>query len=195
MTIKTLEVAGIGPAIHAMRNPYSNWERSDTIRRGKIGDNDKALSEKLSQAGPAHCKHTRFIQVWAEITAPRYWWEQFATHRHGMEMLSTSTMHTLMRDPITVESFSEPIRPDHLAWLEQQRQKYQKTDDKDQAKDIWRDIVINLPQSFMQRRTVMMSYQCLHNIYELRKGHKLSEWHQFIEWAEGLPEAWIITGE
>ena len=52
--IKTLEVAGIGPAIHAMRNPYDSWEKSDT-HRGKIGDKDKELSEKLGNAGPCEC--------------------------------------------------------------------------------------------------------------------------------------------
>lgn len=195
MTIKTLEVAGIGPAIRAMRNPYSNWDKSDTVRRGKIGDKDKALSEKLTQAGPAHCKHTRLIQVWAEIIAPRYWWEQFATHRLGMEMLSTSTMHTLMREPITAQSFAEGVRQEQVAWLEEQRQTFWKLVDEEQKKKLWREIIINLPQSFLQRRTVMMSYQCLHNIYELRKGHKLAEWYQFIEWIESLPEAWIITGK
>ena len=40
--IKTLEVAGIGPAIHAMRNPYDSWEKSDT-HHGLIGEADKAL--------------------------------------------------------------------------------------------------------------------------------------------------------
>ena len=97
--IRTLEVAGIGPAIHAMRNPYDSWEKSDT-HQGKIGDKDRELSDKLSTAGTEHCKHLRMCMVWAEIEkAPIYWWKEFDTYRMGVEKLSCSTMHTIMKKP------------------------------------------------------------------------------------------------
>ena len=72
MRIKTLQVDGFGPAIHAMRNPMDSWDKSDT-HNGKIGDKDKELSLKLSSAGPEHAKHLRMVMVWAEIEAPRFW--------------------------------------------------------------------------------------------------------------------------
>ena len=95
LNIITLEVAGIGPAIHAMRNPMDSWAKSDTVQ-GKVGEKDKELSEKLSRAGTEHCKHLRMIMVWADITAPRYWWNEFDTYRAGVEKVSCSTMHKIM---------------------------------------------------------------------------------------------------
>ena len=51
ISIETLEVAGIGSAIHAMRNPYDSWGKSDTVPN-KVGPADRELSEKLSKVGP-----------------------------------------------------------------------------------------------------------------------------------------------
>ena len=58
--------------------------------------------------------------------------------------------------------------------------------------DIWRNIVYLLPSSYNQKRTVMMSYQAIRSICEQRKGHKLKEWHEFIDWARRLPNAWLL---
>ena len=49
-----------------------------------------------------------------------------------------------------------------------------------------------LPSSYNQRRTLMLNYEVLHNIYETRKDHKLDEWRKFCEWIEGLPLAEAI---
>lgn len=87
ITIKTLETAGIDTAIHAMRNPYDSWAKSDS-EPGKIGQNDRELSEKLSKAGTEHAKHLRLCMVWAEIDAPLYWWKEFDTYRMGVEKVS-----------------------------------------------------------------------------------------------------------
>ena len=60
---------------------------------------------KLQKAGPEHCKHLRQIVVWAEITAAREWLIQFDTYRYGVEKVSESTMHTLMRRPLSPDDF------------------------------------------------------------------------------------------
>ena len=45
--------------------------------------------------GDEHAKVLRGINVWAEITAPVYWWAELETYRAGHERLSSqSTMHT-----------------------------------------------------------------------------------------------------
>lgn len=197
MYIKTVEVSGIGPSIHNMRNPHSNWELSDTSL-GKIGPIDKDLSNRLTEAGPSHSKHLRFPQVYAEIAAPRFWWTQFCTYRMGMEHLSTSTMHTLMNKPITRDDFEDAqyVLPDTISYLERLRRVYQecKKTEPELAKEAWRTIIVNLPQSFIQLQSVMISYQTLHEMYQQRKGHKLKEWEIFREWCRTLPESWMITG-
>ena len=52
-----------------------------------------------------------------------------------------------------------------------------------------------LPTSYNQKRTVMLNYEVLHNIYFSRKDHKLNEWHTFCDWIEELPYSEIIIGE
>jgi hypothetical protein len=53
-----------------------------------------------------------------------------------------------------------------------------------------------LPSSYMQKRTIMMSYEVLANIWKSRKNHKLSEWRVDIcNWIKTLPYPELITGE
>ena len=60
---------------------------------------------KLQKAGPEHCKHLRMIMVWADITTSLTVWKQFDTYRAGIEKVSTSTMHTLMKRELTADDF------------------------------------------------------------------------------------------
>lgn len=198
MKIKTLEVAGFHSALHAMRNPMDSWAKSDT-KTGKIGPADKDLSQRLSKAGEEHAKHLRMIQVWVDIKAPRYWWQEFDTYRMGVEKISCSTMHTLMRRPLTMDDFEmdaddgQTVTAINLINLNMDL--WKQTEDPDEKKWIWRGIIQSLPQSFLQKRTVMMNYAAIRRIYHQREGHKLVEWERFRAWARTLPESWMITGE
>ena len=198
MKIKTLEVGGIHSALIAMRNPMDSWDRSDSVT-GRVGEKDKQLSMKLAKAGMEHSKHLRMIVVWANITAPRYWWQEMDTYRAGVEKLSCSTMHKLMARPLEVEDFENdsvsPIALEQtIQYINGDMELYkQNENDEEVKKTLWRGIIQLLPQSYRQKRTVMMSYAALRNIYRQREGHKLKEWQQFREWVEGLPESWMIT--
>ena len=61
-------------------------------------------------------------------------------------------------------------------------------------KHIWWQMIQLLPSSYNQKRTVMLNYEVLANIYKSRKNHKLDEWHTFCEWIESLPYSELITG-
>ena len=205
MKIETLEVTGFRSAFHGMRNPKDSWAKADSlIEYGaggtyfKTGERDKNLSLRLQKAGPAHSKHLRFIQAYADITAPRYWWIEFSTHRAGMEMLSCSTMHTLMNRPLTINDFEHETEGAEIALQpivnaingRMENYKALKKEGLDlEAKEVWREIIQLLPQSFLQTRTVMISYAALRNMILLRTGHKLKEWAEFISWCHTLPEA------
>lgn len=200
MNIKTLEVAGIGPAIRAMRNPFDSWSKSDTVH-GQIGPTDKDLSERLCKSGPSHGKHLRMCVVWAEIWAPRYWWQEFDTNRMGVEKVSCSTIHTLTKRHLTTADIewdgSRADLEDTLLLLNELIDDYNKSakyGSRMEQEQAYRTLKQALPEGFIQRRTVMMSYQALRNMYELREGHRLREWEQFRIWCETLPESWMITG-
>ena len=197
MEIRTIEVSGFMSALHAMRNPMDSWDKSDSVF-DDIGEADKDLSIRLQKAGPEHCKHLRMIMVWADIAAPRYWWTEFDTYRAGVEKVSCSTMHKLMARPLTLDDFEHDAPTsvrfeaivDYLNFL---MNDYKNQDDSVLKQLTWKKIIQTLPQSYIQKRTVMMSYAALRNIYRQREGHKLSEWEKFRDWVESLPESWMIT--
>jgi hypothetical protein len=74
--------------------------------------------------------------------------------------------------------------------LNHYREKYLETQDK----KYWWQMIQLLPSSYNQRRTVMLNYEVLANIYKSRRNHKLDEWHTFCDWIEGLPYSELITG-
>ena len=63
------------------------------------------------------------------------------------------------------------------------------------AKDIWWQMIQLLPSSYNQKRTVMLNYEVLANIYKSRRHHKLDEWHTLCDWIESLPYSELITGD
>ena len=65
---------------------------------------------------------------------------------------------------------------------------------KDHVKEYWWQMIQLLPSSYNQRRTVMLHYEVLANIYKSRRNHKLDEWHTFCDLIEGLPYNELITG-
>lgn len=60
-------------------------------------------------------------------------------------------------------------------------------------KRYWWQMIQLLPSSYNQRRTLMLNYETLANIYRQRKNHKLDEWRAFCRWIESLPYSEIIT--
>ena len=62
-------------------------------------------------------------------------------------------------------------------------------------KNYWWQMIQLLPSSYNQRRTVMLNYEVLANIYKSRRNHKLDEWHTFCDWVESLPYSELIIGE
>lgn len=176
----------------------------------KIGDNDYKLMKDLRKAGTDHRKYLRMITVYVDITAPLYWWKEFDTYKVGTVANSCSTMHKIAAKEFTVDDFScehlidddEDVMYDlmnphtHLfstiGMLNQCRYKYLET----KKKKYWWQMIQLLPSSYNQKRTVMLNYEVLNNIYKSRKNHKLDEWFiGFIKWIKSLPYSELITGD
>lgn len=172
-----------------------------------IGDNDLTLMKKLASAGTSHSKYRRMITVYVDITAPLYWWKEFDTYKVGTVANSCSTMHKIHAKRFTLEDFStEHLLPPVLGTLSitisvlnECRDLYLGYDGfKDiygehDKKDYWWQMIQLLPTSYNQKRTVMLNYEVLANIYKDRKDHKLDEWRDFCEWIKTLPYSELIT--
>lgn len=187
-------------------NSALQWDIDITVVAA-LGPADLELAQKLILAGPEHCKFLRQIFVSVDITAPIYWWKEFDTYKVGITANSTSTMHKLTSKPITRDLFEfddgenlivnngeaphggeweftfEDYIEDIIDICESLRQRYLETKDK----RYWRALVQMLPQSWLQTRTVTMSYANLRNMYFQRREHKLIEWSEFCDWIAQLP--------
>lgn len=110
--IENQEVLGFEHAIRGMRNPMNSWDKSDSFlltgdsSQYDIGDNDLDLMTRLSKAGTDHRKFMRMIVVYADITAPLYWWSEYDTYKVGTVANSCSKMHTLLKRPFEMSDFS-----------------------------------------------------------------------------------------
>lgn len=209
MKFENTSVYNVYNAILGARNPMNSWNKSDSIFKGyngkientEIGENDLKLAQRLIKAGSEHRKFLRQIFVSVDITAPLFFFKEMDTYKVGTVANSTSTMHKLASTPITKECFEmddfECINVNKLestidAWeiiisyCEQLRQKYNETKDK----RYWKELIRLLPESWLQKRTVTMSYENILKMVRERKNHKLSEWREsFIGWAKTLPYA------
>ena len=254
------EVVGWESAIRGMRNPMNSWERSDSgygcdeypqytcahcgayddiyaecpgTQKYKIGPNDLDLMTLLRNAGTDHRKFMRMITVYADITAPLYWWKEFDTYKVGTVANSCSTMHKIATKEFTRNDFSlEHLRPRSLNVLDEiimelniwreiyingypSEMGYDEIKPKD--KEVWWQMIQLLPSSYNQKRTVMLNYEVLANIYKSRRNHKLDEWSEhkeqlyitdredikresiegqfgFCDWIKTLPYSELITG-
>lgn len=220
LTIDKTETYGWEAAIRGMRNPMNSWDKSDSIKLYaevygepsltepyiEVGINDLDLMKRLRNAGTDHRKYLRMITVYCDIIAPLYWWKEFDTYKVGTVANSCSTMHKIQANEFTIDDFSHEhildktftglVNPLTLLngivdALNQNRELYLRTKDK----KYWWQMIQLLPSSYNQRRTVMMNYEVLANIYKSRKNHKLDEWHTFCDWIEMLQYSELITGE
>jgi len=166
----------------------------------QIGPNDRKLMESLRDAGSDHAKYRRMIVVWCDILAPLYWWKEFDTYKVGTVANSCSTMHKIAEKEFVLDDFSHEhlsdfardyILGDAIHELNVNRHEYLVTGEK----QYWWNMIQLLPSSYNQKRTIMLNYEVLANIYPARRNHKLDEWHTFCDWIESLPESWIIVGE
>ena len=186
-----------------------------------IGPNDYELMMRLRNAGTDHRKFMRMITVHLDITAPLYWWKEFDTYKIGTVANSCSTMHKIHAKEFTLEDFSYEhllgqkyvhvpndsccnwnwegcgviapidILEETINMLNKARKMFLETNDK----KYWWQMIQLLPSSYNQKRTVMLNYEVLANIYKSRKDHKLDCWRDFCSWIKTLPYSELITGQ
>ena len=140
----------------------------------------KGVAEKLAPKDGGHNKFLESMQVWIEITAARYWWQEFDTYRVGTTKQSESTIHTLAKKKLHMEDFSHPIFPPVIEYINGLINLYNSAEDSDTQKEYFEAIKANLPEGYLQKRMVCTNYKVLKNMIWQRRNHKLEEWHIFI---------------
>ena len=200
-------------AIMGARNPMNSWDKSDSAfwpGHMNIGENDLGLMKRLVAAGTDHSKFMRFLPVTVDVTAPLYWLKEMDTYKVGTVANSCSTMHKIQAKEFTLEDFSHEhcttrsmeLLMRTVKYLNEVRDLYVNYEIHDNngyrkptKKEVWWQMIQLLPSSYNQKRTMMLNYAVLRNIYFARRDHKLDEWHDFCKWIEKLQFSELITLE
>ncbi len=197
------------------RNSWESWQKSDSYyeqapltsggRFGAgsvfwLGEADKALLQKLINAGADHSKFMRQLPIVIDISAPNYFWVEFDTYKINTTRNSTSKMHILGKYPFDASMFSwEDIDQTNqvimLQTLNYLRDRWIDEGGKRKGPNAgaWRAMVQAIPDSWNYRSCWSGNYQVLRNMYHARKSHRLLEWREFCQFIETLPHADLIT--
>lgn len=157
--------------------PLYWWKEFDTYKVGTVADSCSTMHK---------------------IHAKEFTWEDFSLeHLLAMkEVVASDDAIPLVFDEVPVIATDEGtywsplgIFKLQIIMLNKCRDLYLKTKDK----KYWWQLIQLLPSSYNQKRTVMLNYEVLHNMYISRKDHKLDEWHRLCDWIEALPYSELIT--
>lgn len=215
--IENESVSSISRAIYSARNAMNSWDKSDSdLEKDIVGSNDLALAKRLCSAGTDHRKFMRMITVYVDITAPLYLLKELDQYKVGTVSNSCSTMHKIHAKEFTLDDFSHEHLDDDwndrknlvayngeyfntplcvMEWIIEVLNNYRDLYLETKDKKYWYEMIQLLPSSYNQRRTYLLNYEVLANIYKSRKGHRLDEWKTMLDWIEGLPYSELITGK
>lgn len=166
-----------------------------------LGEDDKKLALKLIKAGTDHSKFMRQLPIVVDITAASYLWWDLDTYKVGTTRNSSSSMHTLGKEELTLRHFSFDDVPEieieqTLAQLNRLRNRWIEAGKrKGPEATEWRALVQALPRAFNFRSMWSANYQVLRSIYFARRNHRLAEWRVFTDWITTLPYGELIIHE
>lgn len=123
----------------------------------------KKMLNKLCDLPDEHRKFLRQIPIVIEVTAPIYWWSEFDTYKIGTTAQSESTMHTILKQKVSQDSFAygsdDCVIESVLDRIDTVKQF--KCNDTEKTIEIKKII----PESFLQCRVVTLNYEVFKNIY------------------------------
>jgi len=141
----------------------------------------KQIFKKYAFGIPGESKFLESIITYWDVTAPRYWHQEMDTYRIGVSKQSASTIHTITKRFLTQNDFEKPIYSETLNYLNYLIVNYQSCSSKELKYELFEDIKNNLPEGFLQRRVIMMSYKTIQAIILQRRNHRLKQWQYFID--------------
>jgi len=157
MQIKILNESGYDEALLGLSLSYNTEKSMD------------AVAKRLAKLDGGHNKFLESICVWIDINAPRFFHSQLDTYRVGTSKQSESTMHTILKQPLTRDNFNNGVVD--VVYLDELNLQIR-------AGNL--ELVKNmLPEGFLQRRIICTNYKVLRNIISQRQSHKLKEWQIF----------------
>ena len=159
--------------------PLYWWKEFDTYKVGTVANSCSTMHKIAAK----------------EFTLEDFSHEHLTSFIRGQNLngwtLEENDLIALPNDPDYGYSSVGILRDIIIKALNFNRIKYLETKDK----KYWWQMIQLLPTSYNQKRTVMLNYEVLANIYKSRRNHKLDEWHTLCDWIEELPYSELITGK
>lgn len=231
MKIEHTHIYGFENSFRGLRNPFESWDKGDSLfgslgyaaqvkdkwpeedapkwisltpETPFIGLADLKLAKKLIKNGTDHRKFLRQIQIWADLTVPRYVWTEIDTYKVATVRNSCSTMHKLGHTDFKYRDFEDgAIMPGTIVRLNELGTAYRNGEEIQDASrimgyrifkgyDIVRYMKSILPESFLQKATYTMSYETALSMYFARRNHLLPQWNEknpdsICSWIISLP--------
>ena len=188
MEINILEEAGIRKALvgmkfsHEVECPLEEvYCNNDTWHDGSA----IKTAEVLASKDGGHNKFLESIIVWFDMRAKLKFWKQFDTYRVGITKQSKSTMHSILKRPLTQEDFGHKVSERRLHYWNNLV-----------GEGRFEELTDDLSEGYLQTRRVCCSYKSIRTIIKQRHLHKLPEWGQFcLYMKENLEYPELLGGD
>ena len=187
MEITLMHMAGLQEALFGIGLSYGltsgekDWDSLSESKKERLGD----IASRLCKAGAGEDKFLRQVVCWWNVQAPRYWWAEADTFKVGTTAQSESTMHTVMRHPLTNADFEAPVPYAVRNSLDRMWREYRDTKDP----KLFFELKNALPEGFLQRRIWTLNLANMKNIYRQRRNHRLPQWHAVCDaFRDATPE-------
>lgn len=194
MRVENVKVYDLEESLHASGYPMrtsTEWEESEEAMLKRA----RNLSRAADWTG-AHDQFLSGILVSFDLRFSNKAWVEMERYIFKFFVSSQSTMHCATKFAlkeqcnkyvdsriidIVQEKINEYNRLSSLSGVDKEREH--------QKKEIYLEILYNIPPGFELTARLTTNYRCLKNIWRQRRDHRLPEWREFCKWIETLPYA------
>lgn len=188
MMVTNVNVYDLEESIKASKYPMAV---DTSMLTGEINKITKSLA--CSGKGEGHDQFLTGIRVNFDLTCSNKMWVELERYRFMEFVSSQSTMHRITKLNIARQC-NNYVWCSTIDKLQGKVTEYNELKDKDSvfAKELYLEILYNVPSGFELTARLTTNYRCLKGIYSQRKNHRLPEWRMFCDWIETLPEKDLI---
>lgn len=192
MRISNVKVYDLEESLIASGYPFAVSISERPVTRHDL---ERGLSlTKASRANGAHAQWLTGVRVNFDLTLSNKAWVEAERYRFLEFVSSQSTVHRITKfdlkeqcnsyvDPRIIDVVQSKINEyTRLAALEGYNKERE-----EQKRELYLEILYNLPSGFELTARMTTNYRCLLNIYNQRHDHRLPEWREFCEELLELP--------
>ena len=157
--------------------PLYFWKEFDTYKIGTVANSTSTMHKIATTSITLDCFETGD-------------YEPELVYLEGVDYTGDKPFdyHLCVNDLVEATGLNSYYEPTIINFLEELRLKYLET----KNKKYWKELIRWLPESWLQTRTITMSYENIFNIIRQRSNHKLSEWNWLIEQFKQLPYSYEL---